>query len=228
MPKIFIVDAFVDKPFSGNPAAVMIVPDFPIHMQQIAAEMSLSETAFVKPLSSNMFHLRWFTPKTEVKLCGHATLASAQVLFEMNYVKTDVIEFETISGLLRATRSKDGITLDFPLQPAGGPLAVQEIAPLVPIDESDVISIVSAFDDIIIELCSEATLRALSPDFHTLAKIDARGVIVTARGDSCDFVSRFFAPRVGVSEDPVTGSAHCKLAYYWNSKLRKDEGEHSS
>jgi len=212
--KLWIVDAFATKPYTGNPAAVTIVESFPDEAQKIAAEMNLSETAFVKPLGQGHFHIRWFTPKVEVKLCGHATLASAHILHQ-EYGLKEVV-FESLSGPLRVTCQEELYTLDFPLQKTGRTIDI-------PLFKNRVIA-VDALDDVIIELASEAEVRQFVPNPAELLQIECRGIIITARGSgSYDFVSRFFGPRVGVNEDPVTGSAHCKLAHYWQQKLGKSE-----
>lgn len=224
MSKIWIVDAFTDEPYKGNPAGVMLVEDFfeDTICQQIAAELNLSETAFVKPLKANHFHIRWFTPKVEVKLCGHATLAPAHILYEERIVKKDApIHFDSLSGRLQVTQESDGLQLDFPLQKTGPSLDKAKFEKML--ESSGIINVAQAYDDIIIELETEQSVRKFLPDFHSLSRIEARGVIMTARGQEFDFISRFFAPRVGVNEDPVTGSAHCKLAHYWGEKLGKRE-----
>lgn len=172
--------------------------------------MNLSETAFVKPLGKNHFHIRWFTPKVEVKLCGHATLASAHILHEEKLIFGDEIIFESLSGPLRVFGK---YTLDFPLQKTG---------PVIKSPIAGALLAVKAYDDIIVELPDAQAVRNFSPSGAKLSEIDCRGIIITARGDApYDFVSRFFAPKVGVDEDPVTGSAHCKLAHYWEQKLGK-------
>ena len=220
--KIWTVDAFASKPFAGNPAAVAIVDEFPSDetCKLIAAEMNLSETAFVKSLNKNHFHIRWFTPKVEVKLCGHATLASSHILHQEKLVMGNEILFDSLSGPLRVYISSANYTLDFPLQKTGK--AIQSAA----ITESfrEIVGAVEAYDDIIIELATEEALRSYIPQIDKLEKIDCRGIIVTTKGTGeYDFVSRFFAPKVGVNEDPVTGSAHCKLAHYWQQKLNKND-----
>lgn len=221
MNKIWIVDSFTAQPYSGNPAGVMIVHDFPQDMQQIAAEMNLSETAFVKLVEQDRFHIRWFTPQVEVKLCGHATLAAAHILYEQQIVKADKIIFDSLSGLLAIMRDGQSLVLDFPLQKTSTALDK------APFEEAlgtwDIDEVVQAYDDVIVALRSEDAIYKLSPDFVKLLQIDARGVIVTAPSHKYDFISRFFAPRVGVNEDPVTGSAHCKLADYWSKRLSKIE-----
>ncbi len=222
--EMFHVDAFASKPFSGNPAGVLITPQ-PISnvlMQNIAMELNLSETAFVSPNKVRGFNLRWFTPTTEVKLCGHATLSAAHILFERQWVVADeMIEFHTLSGILRARRDDSIITLDFP----------KRTAKKIPSD-GDTERALGKYSigqyrtdegDLLIELAHEADVRSLTPDMAALTKIDARGIIVTAASShrEIDFTSRFFAPRCGVPEDPVTGSAHCALFPHWGQKLRK-------
>lgn len=220
-----IVDAFAAAPFTGNPAAVCLVDRFPPDtlMQRIALEMNLSETAFVTPSDSAVFDLRWFTPLAEVDLCGHATLAAAHVLYRTRAVEEDeAVRFRTRSGVLGVERTADGrLSMDFPAEP------------VEPIDAPDglsealgvaVVACGSNRMDILAELADESTLRAVRPDMTAIADLDCRGVIVTARSDrdGRDFVSRFFAPAMGVPEDPVTGSAHCALAPYWAERLGRD------
>lgn len=223
MNKIWIADAFTRTPYRGNPAAIMVVDEFfaDARCQAIAAEMNLSETAFVKSLKDNHFHIRWFTPTVEVKLCGHATLAAAHILYEEQIAGAEPIVFDSLSGPLRVELQNGELVLDFPLQKTGSDLNKSDLAILSGMTNK-IIAAVIAHDDVIVELDSETAVRNFVPDFLALKKINARGVIVTARGDKeFDFVSRFFAPRVGVDEDPVTGSAHCKLAHYWSEKLGK-------
>jgi PhzF family phenazine biosynthesis protein len=226
--RVWTVDAFTSKPFYGNPAGVIILDnqEFPSDdtCLQIAAEINLSETAFVKSIGDK-FHIRWFTPKVEVELCGHATLASAHVLFEQGIVKGDDIEFESLSGILRVKRNITDrkITLDFPLQITGPAFEFGDSLELL--DQllgKKIVSAVATYDDIIIELEDEFQVRNLNVSPSEFAKIPCRGVIITGKGiDRYDFVSRFFAPSCGILEDPVTGSAHCKLAHYWMKKLQK-------
>lgn len=219
MRKIYSVDAFTSVPYKGNPAAVMIVDEFPEDMQQIAFEMNLSETAFVKPLGRDHFHIRWMTPATEVKLCGHATLAASHIIFENGLNHSDKLRFDCLSRELSVRRSENGYVLDFPLQETGTTL---DKTPFTKALKTGAIQeVLQAFDDVIVRVSSEEEVRSLQPDIALLSQLDARGIIVTAPGESHDFVSRFFAPKVGVNEDPVTGSAHCKLAYYWMNKLNK-------
>lgn len=223
---LFIVDAFAAEPFSGNPAAVCLLdrerPD--AWLQSVAAEMNLSETAYVLPLpQSGVYGLRWFTPKVEVALCGHATLASAHTLWEQGAAARGAeIAFHTQSGRLSARCRDDAIELDFPLhspQQADVPKAVLDA-----LGVSAVYTGRSRFD-YLVEVASADVLRGLQPDFAALAAHVPRGVIVTSCSDDreYDFISRFFAPAAGVNEDPVTGSAHCCLAAYWRDRLGKDE-----
>jgi PhzF family phenazine biosynthesis protein len=224
--KFCTVDAFTNTLFKGNPAAVCVVDAFPSDdfMQSVATEVNLSETAFIVPLNGNHFEIRWFTPKTEVNLCGHATLAAAHVLWdELAIVTTETIYFESKSGVLKAWRDEQGITLDFPAT------QVEEISTPDGLLEALGVSPVfvgRAGDDYLVELLTEDELVHLNPNIARLAEIDCRGIIITAEGapdKDYDFVSRFFAPKVGVIEDPVTGSAHCKLATYWSYRLKKNE-----
>lgn len=221
--KIWIVDAFTNKPFAGNPAAVTIVEEFPTdnQCQKIAAEMNLSETAFVKPLGKSHFHLRWFTPSVEVKLCGHATLASAHILWQKGLVQDEAIQFDSLSGPLNVYKTNAGLTLDFPLQQTGPALDITSFQTML---GEKILAAEKAFDDVIVELADETRLRQLHVSPGRILELDCRGLIVTTKSTGkYDFISRFFAPRVGVNEDPVTGSAHCKLADYWRKKLNKNK-----
>ena len=215
------VDAFTDTPFGGNPAAVCVLPTVKDDswMQAVAREMNLSETAFLNPTDDG-FALRWFTPQVEVDLCGHATLASAHVLWEERRLPPDrAARFHTRSGLLTAERRDAWIEIDLPAQP---PLPVQAPAGLLDALGAPAREVARSRTDYLVELESESAVRSLAPDYAALARVDARGVIVTSRSSGpFDFVSRFFAPRVGVNEDPVTGSAHCTLAPYWAARLGK-------
>ncbi|MFQ5607267.1 MAG: PhzF family phenazine biosynthesis protein [Candidatus Zixiibacteriota bacterium] len=219
---IITVDSFTDKPFSGNPAAVCVMdsPADESWMQSVAREMNLSETAFLYPVERG-YNLRWFTPTTEVDLCGHATLASAHVLWEGGQVaRESALSFQTKSGELGASLDGDIIELRFPLTPASqcaGPAGLVDALGVKPAWIGE-----SVFD-FLVELDSEETLRRLNPDFLALSKLKARGVIVTARSSQqrYDFVSRYFAPSFGINEDPVTGSTHCALGPYWSEKLGK-------
>src|SRR5262247_1602373 len=222
--RIVQVDAFTDTPFAGNPAAVCVLPAprEAAWMQHVAREMNLSETAFLCRRTDG-FDLRWFTPAVEVDLCGHATLASAHVMWESSVLASDSIaRFHTKSGLLTASRKRGWIELDFPSKPeahADPPAGLLESLGV------RATYVGRNVFDFLVEVESEEAVRAVSPDFVRLAQVEARGVIVTSRssGDGFDFVSRFFAPRAGVNEDPVTGSAHCALAPYWARKVGKTE-----
>ena len=221
---IFIVDAFAEKPFSGNPAAVCLL-DEPRHhdwMQALAAEMNLSETAFLSPENGG-YQLRWFTPTIEVDLCGHATLASAHVLWREGRLKPDAdARFQTKSGLLTAHRIGDEIELNFPAAPAAPIQVSPELRKAI--GAKPVWTGKNRFD-YLIQLDNETTVRNLDPDTRALANESVRGMIVTARSDDqrFDFVSRFFCPAAGIDEDPVTGSAHCCLGPYWQTHLNKSE-----
>lgn len=222
--KITQVDAFTDQPFGGNPAAVCILPEAKADdwMQSVAVEMNLSETAFLIKQNDG-YSLRWFTPAYEVDLCGHATLTSAHVLWEDGHCNMDeTIRFHTRSGLLSA-QNKDGwIELDFPAIMQEADLHAQDLKAALDLHEAYV---GKNKMDYLVEIDDEHHLRELQPDMNALKKINARGVIVTAKSkdERYDFVSRFFAPGAGVDEDPVTGSAHCCLAPYWGAKLGKTE-----
>ncbi len=221
---IFQVDAFTDKPFSGNPAGVCVVPEPQEErwMQNVAREMNLSETAFLYRQTDG-YNLRWFTPAVEVDLCGHATLASAHVLWEVGYLEPgEQARFHTRSGLLTADRKGVWIEMNFPAQPeepAGAPPGLIEALgiPVKYIGKSKF--------DYLVEVDSEEIVRSAKPDFSSLATVTVRGVIVTSLASSknYDFVSRFFAPQVGINEDPVTGSAHCTLSPFWSKRLGRDE-----
>ena len=216
---LFHVDAFTDAAFRGNPAAVcLLAAARPARwLQATAAEMNLSETAFVQPTGRG-FRLRWFTPKVEVDLCGHATLAAAHVLWTEGLAPgAAVLKFATRSGALTAVRRGAAIELDFPARtavPCKAPPGLRQALGAAPVH------VARNRDDYLVELRDEATVRGLEPDLAALARLPVRGVIVTAAaGRKFDFVSRFFGPRVGVPEDPVTGSAHCALGPYWAARL---------
>jgi len=223
----FVVDAFTHKPFSGNPAAVCILnePKTNDWLQKVAAEFNLSETAFLWHEHNNQWKLRWFTPTCEVKLCGHATLASAHVLARELQLKHAELLFSTLSGILTARVGEKTITLNFPkIEPKlfsriylhKDDLGIKEL-------NLDIVAAYQAGEDIIVELAHEDDVLNYSPELEKLANIDTRGFIITSKSknDERDFVSRFFAPRIGVNEDPVTGSAHCSLAVLWSKKLGK-------
>lgn len=223
----FVVDAFTHKPFSGNPAAVCILKEAKTDewLQKVAAEFNLSETAFLWHEGDNQWKLRWFTPACEVKLCGHATLASAHVLARELNLRDSEFKFSTLSGILTAKVSDQTITLNFPkVEPKlfskiylhNKNAGIQEL-------NLDIVAAYQAGEDIIVELAHEEEVLNYSPELDKIAKIDTRGVIITSKGKNSDrdFVSRFFAPRAGINEDPVTGSAHCSLAILWSKKLGK-------
>jgi PhzF family phenazine biosynthesis protein len=226
---LFTVDAFTDRPFSGNPAGVCLLdaPRDADWMQKVAREMNLSETAFLVPRADG-FDLRWFTPAVEVDLCGHATLASAHVLWEAGRLgAASAARFQTRSGLLAAERKVGWIEMDFPAKPE---TPAEAPAGLLEALGAKAVHVGMNQFDYLVEVTGEDVVRALAPDLARLATLPVRGVIVTSRpreagagGAACDFVSRFFAPAVGVPEDPVTGSAHCCLAPYWGRKLGKTE-----
>jgi PhzF family phenazine biosynthesis protein len=218
------VDAFTTVPFTGNPAAVVVLGERreDLWMQAVAREMNLSETAFLV-WESEGFRLRWFTPAVEVDLCGHATLGSAHVLWEEGFVPPErTLRFHTRSGLLTAHRAGEWIELDFPARPEERVETPAGLAEALGVRPEYVGRNV---DDLIVLVDSEATVRGLRPSFAALLKLRVRGVTVTAPATApgYDFVSRFFAPAVGVDEDPVTGSAHCCLAPFWGKRLGRDE-----
>jgi PhzF family phenazine biosynthesis protein len=219
-----VVDAFTDTPFSGNPAAVFVLeaPRPEEWMQLVAGEMNLSETAFLLP-EGDGYRLRWFTPAVEVALCGHATLASAHVLYESGRLAPDqAARFYSMSGELVATCENGWIVLDFPLR---RPAAMEEAPSLATALGISPLEVWRHGDNLLALLSSGAEVRSLSPDSAAIKALPATGVIVTAAGDEpgIDFVSRYFAPAKGISEDPVTGAAHCVLAPFWASRLNKRE-----
>lgn len=226
---LFIADAFTARPFGGNPAAVCLLdaPRPDAWMQSVAVEMNLSETAFLLP-EGDGFRLRWFTPAVEVSLCGHATLASAYILWETGGLRAgQVARFHTLSGLLTARQVEGWIELDFPArhpEPAEAPAGLLAALGVQPVAVQ--VSHGAHQGTYLLELADEAAVRSAAPDFAALKAIEsARAVIVTSRAQmpGYDFVSRFFAPRMGVPEDPVTGSAHTALAPYWAARLGKME-----
>ena len=218
---IYQVDAFADKVFSGNPAAVIPLENWlpDKTMQKIAMENNLSETAFFVS-TENGFHIRWFTPAAEVDLCGHATLATAHVLFNhLNYSEEEIL-FESRSGILRVKKEGEWLILNFPasfVNQVELPEKVKEAFPIYPE------KCYRGRDDLMLVFRNENDIVSLKPDFQKIAEIDARGIIITAKSGEYDFVSRFFAPAVGINEDPVTGSAHTMLIPYWSKKLAKKE-----
>jgi PhzF family phenazine biosynthesis protein len=219
--QIYIVDAFTDTAYKGNPAAVCLLDSIPSDewMQNVASEMNLSETAFLYQ-EDEAYNLRWFTPVSEVDLCGHATLASAHILWEEGFCKTAGIIFKTKSGVLKAFKSDQWIHLNFPVV-----IAAECSAPAALVDGLGVNLTYIGRNrmDYIVEVDDEDAVRELKPDFTRLKELDARGVIVTSISNdpAYDFVSRCFYPAIGVNEDPVTGSAHCCLGPYWMNKLNK-------
>ncbi|VAX20234.1 Phenazine biosynthesis protein PhzF like [hydrothermal vent metagenome] len=222
---IFVADAFTDEAFCGNPAGVALLDEFPGDelLQKISAEINLSETAFLVKKNAG-YDLRWFTPTTEVDLCGHATLASAHLLWEIGEVyKNSTIRFDTRSGPLFARLTKQGVNLDFPVTEVTEAQIPGKLADGLKIHDQP--AVMKAGADYLVELPTQDDVLAVAPDFKTLAKVEMRGVIVTAKSNETDidFVSRFFAPSAGINEDPVTGSAHCALASYWGEKLGKTE-----
>jgi|SRR5450756_198642 len=219
--RIYQVDAFAERLFGGNPAAVCPLdawlPDDV--MQQIAAENNLAETAFYVPADGG-FQIRWFTPTVEVDLCGHATLASAHVVFAHDRPKDDVVEFASKSGLLKVKREGELLVLDFPADTVE-PVTVPQM--LIDALGREPIETYKGKTDYLLVYGVEEHVAGLTPDLCDLAMVPARGIIVTAPGRHVDFVSRFFAPQVGVPEDPVTGSAHTTLTPYWSARLGKRE-----
>jgi PhzF family phenazine biosynthesis protein len=217
----FQVDAFTSRIFGGNPAGVCPLEswlDYDV-MQAIAAENNLAETAFFVA-GPDRFHLRWFTPTTEVDLCGHATLASAWVLFEKLGLQADEVGFDTRSGVLAVKKEADRLSMNFPSRPGAPAEAPAALA--AGLKYGAPVEILRARDYMVV-LDSEEAVRALQPDFAKLAKVDTWGIIATAPGRDADFVSRFFAPGHGVPEDPVTGSSHCTLVPYWAKRLGKSK-----
>jgi len=221
--KIAHVDAFAERPFGGNPAAVCLLPEArpDAWLQSVAQEMNLSETAFLVKREDG-YSLRWFTPKVEVDLCGHATLASAHILWQDKILgENEIARFHTRSGLLTARRDDGWIELDFPSTPAAPETASPEVARMLGAPTK---FYGRTRFDFMAEVESEDVVRGLKPDLAAMKNLGTRGVIVTAAtpGKEYDFVSRYFAPGAGIDEDPVTGSTHCALAPYWGQRLKKD------
>ena len=222
---LMLIDAFADAPFTGNPAAVC-VPREEVDeawMQGVAAEMNQAETAFLRARPDGDWDLRWFTPVAEVDLCGHATLASAHALWETGMAPAaQALRFHTRSGVLACTRRAAAIAMDFPAVP---------VRPGAPPEDLDtalgarLLTVASAGTDLLVEVDDAATVRGLAPDLAAIAALDCRALIATARSDDArwHFVSRVFAPRYGIPEDPVTGSAHCALGPFWGARLRRTE-----
>ncbi len=221
--RIHVVDAFTDRPFRGNPAGVCLPDaahaDDVAWMQSVAAELNHSETAFAVPSTNGDtdYGLRWFTPVTEVDLCGHATLATAHMLFSQGIVASSRVRFATRSGILSATLDSEGVVLDVPALPPREVPIPAELGSALGVEP---VSVAAGGEDLLVEVASVAAVRAVDPDSAMIAAMPYRAVIVTAAGTGrADFVSRVFAPAVGIDEDPVTGSAHCVLAPYWAPRL---------
>jgi PhzF family phenazine biosynthesis protein len=216
------IDAFSRKIFRGNPAGVCLLESWLADdvLQAISAENNLPETAFLVPKSKGRYDLRWFTPTLEVDLCGHATLASAFVIFSFVDSTLQSVDFETASGSLSVTKSGELLSMNFPSRkpvPAQTSPLLSQALGAEPIEVLKARDLMAVFKD-------ESTIRGMSPNFEKLEQIpDTFAIIVTAPGEKSDFVSRFFAPKAGIPEDPVTGSAHCTLIPYWSGKLRKEQ-----
>jgi len=215
---LYQVDAFAEKAFEGNPAAVVPLTSWLADevLQAIAEENNLSETAFIVP-GNEHFELRWFTPAAEVDLCGHATLAAGHVVFQHLNFEQHEVRFQTRSGQLQVSRTEQGLMMDFPAtmpKATATPAAISAAIPFEPVD------VLLGFDHIVV-LENEEQVKQLNPDFSQLKQLSSRGVVVTARGQDYDCVSRCFYPKLNVAEDPVTGSAHCQLAPYWAQQLGK-------
>ncbi|MGF7138916.1 PhzF family phenazine biosynthesis protein [Roseimarinus sediminis] len=218
--KLYQIDAFAETPFSGNPAAVVILDQWPEKqtMQNIAMENNLSETAFLVS-DADGYAIRYFTPLTEVELCGHATLASAYVLFNILNDPKPLLTFTTTNrGQLFVSRKNEIIELDFPCDQIEKTVAGEEVISAIGLRP---IEAYKGISDLMLVYNNEEQIRNISPDFSLLKKINLRGIIITAPGMDCDFVSRFFAPHEGIDEDPVTGSAHTTLIPYWHMQLGK-------
>lgn len=222
MNTVYQVDAFSDKIFSGNPAAIVVFDKWPADqlMQNIAMENNLAETGYLVPKGDD-YEIRWFTPTTEVDLCGHATLAAAHVLFDHHHHPGDQINFlSPRSGLLKVTKNKNLLTLDFPGDPS---VEIALLPEHLACFNTRPQKILKGKTDLMFVFSNEAEISSLQPDLAAIRNLSVRGIIVTAKGEHTDFVSRFFAPQVGVDEDPVTGSAHTTLTPYWSNTLHKEE-----
>jgi predicted PhzF superfamily epimerase YddE/YHI9 len=216
--KQYQVDAFTTRIFGGNPAAVCPLDTWLADsvLQSIAAENNLSETAFFVP-TKNGFHLRWFTPVDEVDLCGHAALAAAHVIFEILGYAEQLVAFETRSGILSVGKEASLLVMDFPAAPPRSCVAPDAL--IAGLGQQP-LGVLAAYDYLAV-FDSEETILSIKPDFVKLSELDLRGVVITAPGRNVDFVNRFFGPKLGIPEDPVTGSAHCELAPYWSARLGK-------
>ncbi len=219
--KIYQVDAFADKVFTGNPAAIVPLEQWlpEEQMQKIAAENNLAETAFFVK-NEKGFYIRWFTPTDEVPLCGHATLASAYVLFEILNYKEEKIVFECKSGILEVTKNKDWFTLNFPVNKVEAVNLTYDFKKALGINPAETYRDSSYF---LLVFASDEEIKNMQPNFNDIIEWDAKAVVVTAKGKEFDFVSRMFAPKIGVNEDPVTGSAHTRLIPFWSARLGKTE-----
>ncbi len=217
----FQVNAFTQSQTGGNPAGVCVLDDWlpDEDLQGIAAENDLSETAYIIKRDDH-YDLRWFTPAVEVDLCGHATLASAYVILHHLEPQRNEVAFSTRSGMLMVERQDEKLEMDFPAAPAQPTIWSEQIANALGIQPQQVLG---SPRDLVVVLEEERAVRELKPRFELIARLDKLGVMVTAAGDDCDFVCRFFAPRAGIPEDPVTGSAYCTLAPYWSKRLKKDK-----
>ncbi len=218
---LYQVDAFTDKVFSGNPAAVCPLEHWldDSVLQNIAAENNLAETAFYVQTNGG-FHIRWFTPRAEVDLCGHATLATAHVIFNLLEYKGSTISFQSRSGILNVSKFGEWLTLNFPVDRIEKIEITKELSAFV---DRPVLEAYKGCSDFMFVFSGRHEVEALKPDLSKMMQRESRGVIVTAQGTDCDFVSRYFAPCVGINEDPVTGSAHTTLTPYWSSRLGKTE-----
>lgn len=222
---VYIINAFTEALFGGNPAAVVPVESAMSDqlMQSIAAQHNLSETAFPECLGPDRFNLRWFTPQTEVSLCGHATLATAYALDYRGHWQGETLTFETASGEIYVERSDDGLSIEFPSVP------MIEIDKVTAIEQALGLTVISMHQpeegawQMVCAVESQTEVEACAPDYVALANATALGVAITAPGNGADFVSRFFIPQLGINEDPVTGSAHCQLTPYWAKRLGKNE-----
>jgi PhzF family phenazine biosynthesis protein len=213
---LYQIDAFASQSFEGNPAAVCPLEEWlpDMIMQSIAEENNLSETAFFVP-KGDSYHIRWFTPKREVDLCGHATLATAYVLYNILGYQKGKISFDSRSGILNVTQDNEWLTLDFPAQPPSPCKTPQEIIAAFDITPIECLK----SEDLIVVFEHASDVESADPDFSRLMEIDSRGVIITAKSNRWDFIARFFAPKYGIPEDPVTGSAYTQLAPYWSNKM---------
>ena len=220
MIRIFYVDAFTKELFKGNPAGVCILEEWPSDavLQAIAFENNLSETAFVN-LKEDPLQIRWFTPTLEVELCGHATLATARILFDEYFQNETKISFQSKSGELIALQKDGMIYLDFPID---HPTVIESESLINESLKCEPIEILKGRSDYLAIMASEKDIKNLQPDFSLMAKLNSRGLVVSAESSEFDFISRCFYPQTGIDEDPVTGSAHCMLAAYWSEKLNKN------